>query len=362
MRLKDWLAVLFLTVASSHMSVLGAVEEESIDALSFTAPYSYPELQWKDDFEEAKKVSIKENKPLFILFEGSDWCANCREFNQEILTKPSFVAKMQDHFVFLKVDFPLHYRLPPEKCCSNQALKKQFQVEGFPTVVILLPTGGSMRFAGNFPKGADESAAMFLKESGKAIHLDEVMTHLDSSELSASDLEMLYAQAKQLDRADYVAVLLHAGIQAPENAFFLREQYRDLIAKGEMNSTEAEKVRDALITKDPDNSKGHHLFLAVLEFQSLAKINAHKREINTVSSPLHSYLEGVGNQDDENKWKVQLMLAHFFCTMGDSQKAVEYAQSALAKAPEHIRPEIETSIQKMSGTANAAHITVHNTP
>lgn len=340
-----FLGFFLASILFCNQALMGA---KGVDALSFSAPFAYPELKWETDYETAKAKSDAENKPLFILFEGSDWCPSCKVLKSDILNTQTFIDLVSNHFIFLDVDFPVHQRLDAKKILQNQKLEKQFQVEGFPTVVIALPNGDSLVFAGNFTKGPEESAHLFLKESSQAVELEKVMSHFDSSNVSAVDLKELYHQAKQLRRNDYAAVLLDAGSRSGENTFFLREQYRKLAEKGEIDSVEAKKIKQKLLAEDPENLQGHHLFLAVLDFQALAKINVHKKNLGEIKSPLHSYLEGVGNRDNENKWRVQLMLAHFLYVMGEKDKAIDYAKAALERAPEHLRPEIELSIQKMT--------------
>ena len=39
---------------------------------------------WKTDFAAAKKEAAKEDKPIILVFQGSDWCAPCIMLDKEI--------------------------------------------------------------------------------------------------------------------------------------------------------------------------------------------------------------------------------------------------------------------------------------
>jgi len=39
---------------------------------------------WHTDLEYAKKIAVKENKPIVLVFQGSDWCAPCIKLERDI--------------------------------------------------------------------------------------------------------------------------------------------------------------------------------------------------------------------------------------------------------------------------------------
>ena len=42
------------------------------------------ELTWHTDMSKATDISIKENKPMFLFFTGSDWCGWCIRLQKEV--------------------------------------------------------------------------------------------------------------------------------------------------------------------------------------------------------------------------------------------------------------------------------------
>lgn len=103
-----------------------------------TAPKA-ASIQWLTDFDEATRRARAEQKPLFILFEGSDWCPWCMRLENEVLQDPTFSQNLQEKFIFVNLDFPRRKPQPPELAKQNQQLKQQYSVKGFPTVLILDP-------------------------------------------------------------------------------------------------------------------------------------------------------------------------------------------------------------------------------
>jgi thiol-disulfide isomerase/thioredoxin len=57
---------------------------------------------WKSSFEEALLISKEEDKPIVLVFAGSDWCAPCIKFGNP---KNSKSIQMNTIF-FIKLIFP----------------------------------------------------------------------------------------------------------------------------------------------------------------------------------------------------------------------------------------------------------------
>lgn len=93
--------------------------------------------EWKSDFEAAKTQARKENKPLLLNFTGSDWCGWCIRMKKETLDQTDFRDYAAKHFVLVEVDFPSRKKLPAAQQKANDALKAKYNVEGFPTFLVL---------------------------------------------------------------------------------------------------------------------------------------------------------------------------------------------------------------------------------
>ena len=99
------------------------------------------DLAWLTSLPEAQARAKKENKLVLIDVTGSDWCPSCKELEQDVFKKPQFIDYAKTNLVLLQVDFPLTIKQSPELEAANAALTNQFQVRGFPTILVLNPNG-----------------------------------------------------------------------------------------------------------------------------------------------------------------------------------------------------------------------------
>ena len=100
--------------------------------------------EWQTDFEQAKAIAAKENLPIILVFQGSDWCAPCMKLDREIWSSEAFKAYAKKHFVMLKADFPRKSKntLSPNQQETNNHLASLYNKNGFfPHVVVLDKTG-----------------------------------------------------------------------------------------------------------------------------------------------------------------------------------------------------------------------------
>ncbi|WP_046744488.1 thioredoxin family protein [Kordia zhangzhouensis] len=93
-------------------------------------------LNWLTDFEEAKKVSKKTNKPILIYFTGSDWCPPCKMLKEDFFYTEKFKEKSKD-FVLVMADFPRRQDIiTQEQFAENVALGKKYNTQNkFPNIV-----------------------------------------------------------------------------------------------------------------------------------------------------------------------------------------------------------------------------------
>ncbi len=107
--------------------------------------------EWQTDFETAKKLASKENHPIILVFQGSDWCAPCIKLDREIWSSDEFKDYAKDHFVMLQADFPRKKMnaLPDVQQQKNNQLAEKYNKQGyFPFVVVLDKEGNVLGEAG----------------------------------------------------------------------------------------------------------------------------------------------------------------------------------------------------------------------
>ena len=74
-----------------------------------------------------------------IVFEGSDWCANCRRLEKQILSKDELKQFLKKQSVEVeKIDFPQRKKLPKAQITYNESVAEKYGFEGvYPTVLLL---------------------------------------------------------------------------------------------------------------------------------------------------------------------------------------------------------------------------------
>ncbi|MAZ27044.1 MAG: thiol-disulfide isomerase [Cytophagaceae bacterium] len=100
--------------------------------------------EWQKDLKKAEKIASTEDKPIVLVFQGSDWCAPCIKLDKEIWSTDAFKNYAKEHFVMLKADFPRRSKnkLAAEQQEKNNKLAETYNPEGyFPLVVVLDKSG-----------------------------------------------------------------------------------------------------------------------------------------------------------------------------------------------------------------------------
>jgi len=112
--------------------------------LIFSSILSSQGQNWQTDLDIAKKMATSENRPIVLVFQGSDWCAPCIKLDREIWSTEEFKSYAKDHFVMLQADFPKKKKnaLTVEQQEKNNTLAEKYNKQGvFPFVVILDKNG-----------------------------------------------------------------------------------------------------------------------------------------------------------------------------------------------------------------------------
>ena len=93
--------------------------------------------EWLTDFPAALAKAKAENKLVLMDFTGSDWCPGCIALHKAVFTSKAFEAYADKNLVLVEVDFPDRKKQSKELEKANQALKSEFKVDGFPTVILV---------------------------------------------------------------------------------------------------------------------------------------------------------------------------------------------------------------------------------
>jgi thioredoxin-related protein len=122
------------------------------------------ESGWVTDYKKAQEEAKSTHKLLFINFTGSDWCGYCIQLDRAILSKPEFKEYANKNLILAEIDFPHRKAQPAELQKQNMELAQRYQIEGFPTLVVLDGDGKTVwRYDGYYSGGI----AAFLAELDK---------------------------------------------------------------------------------------------------------------------------------------------------------------------------------------------------
>jgi thiol:disulfide interchange protein len=138
-------------VVSLALLLLGSVLFAGCSRQASEPVAASSEVKWVHDLEAGLKQAADEDKPLMVDFY-TEWCGWCGRLDEETYADRRVQEKMK-HFVAVKVD--------AEK---NEAARRKYRVDGFPTILFLNARGEEIhRVPGFAPPGP------FLSEMDKAL-------------------------------------------------------------------------------------------------------------------------------------------------------------------------------------------------
>ncbi len=95
------------------------------------------EPSWQTDYKKAQEQAKTDKKLLLVDFTGSDWCGWCIKLHREVFSKPEFQEYASKNLVLLEIDFPRAKTQVDSLKKQNEGLATQYQIQGFPTIVVL---------------------------------------------------------------------------------------------------------------------------------------------------------------------------------------------------------------------------------
>lgn len=199
------------------MTVMGAL-------LGVRAATSTPE-GWTDDYEAALKRAADEKKNILVDFTGSDWCGWCMRLDQEVLSTDLFRKEAPKRFVLLFIDTPQDKSLLSKVGRKqNRTLVKKYAVDGFPTLLVLDPTGKEVARLG-YREGGPKA---FLKYVDDAVReAPDVAKYIKPIEavLNASDAAM---QREMEEQSKKVMARFAAESKKPESAKQKKKRQKEM--------------------------------------------------------------------------------------------------------------------------------------
>ena len=128
------------------------------------AGFARAESDWRHDYSKAQEEAKTNHKLLFLNFTGSDWCGWCIKLDKDIFSQAKFKDYAHDNLVLVELDFPRRKSQPTEERKQNMQLAQQYEVLGFPTIVVVNSNGQKVwQFDGYFPDGPEAFIAQLQK-------------------------------------------------------------------------------------------------------------------------------------------------------------------------------------------------------
>lgn len=122
------------------------------------------EGEWLTDLAKAQAKAKAEKKMVLVDFTGSDWCPPCKALYKNVLTSKEFSAFAKDNLVLVEIDFPHNKKQSDEQKKANRELKKKYDVEGYPTVIVFDSEGKELSKKVGYD---DETAKEYVAELKK---------------------------------------------------------------------------------------------------------------------------------------------------------------------------------------------------
>ncbi len=131
---------------------------------SLSAVSARADSAWSTDLKKAQEEAKANHKLLLLDFTGSDWCGYCFQLDKAILSQQQFKDYANKNLVLVEIDFPRRKAQSVDVQKQNQELAERYQIDGFPTLIVLDGDGKTVwRYEGLYTGGI----AAFLAELDK---------------------------------------------------------------------------------------------------------------------------------------------------------------------------------------------------
>ena len=142
---------------------------------------------WLTDYDKARTVAEKSNRPILVDFSGSDWCGWCKRLDEQVFQLPEFKEWAKKNVVLCLLDFPRNpAKVSPAQRQKNQEVARGFGVRGYPTV-LLLETDGTLIARTGYREGG---ATKYVE------HLERLIKHCRGWQKKLASLDTLDGKAR----------------------------------------------------------------------------------------------------------------------------------------------------------------------
>jgi protein disulfide-isomerase len=105
------------------------------------------------------ELARKSNRPLLLAFLGTDWSISSLKLDREVFDQAELTDNSKYNFLLCKLHFYQTQDRAPEVVRQDEALAAKYNVQEFPTVVVLGPDGRELGRLGYVSGGLKAFAA-----------------------------------------------------------------------------------------------------------------------------------------------------------------------------------------------------------
>ena len=156
-------ALLTLSACGQRSEPLDPSANQEVSTESPSTQGAPSKSGWITSYEKGQQEAKASNKLVLLDFTGSDWCGWCKLLDREVFSKPQFKEYADKNLVLVELDFPKTKPMPAETRAQNTRLARQYQVAGFPTIILLNGDGRVVGALGYVEGGPDAFIAELEK-------------------------------------------------------------------------------------------------------------------------------------------------------------------------------------------------------
>lgn len=122
---------------------------------------------WIDNQQQGLTKAKQDKKMVLMDFTGSDWCGWCMKLDKEVFSTSEFKSYAAKNLVLVELDFPRQTYIAPQTKKQNLEMQQKYQVEGYPTIIVLDSTGKQVGQLG-YMEGGPKAFIAALEKLPKA--------------------------------------------------------------------------------------------------------------------------------------------------------------------------------------------------
>lgn len=117
------------------------------------------------NFHHAQHKASQLQRPLLLIFSGSDWCRNCIKLENEVLKSDAFQAYADENIIIYNADKPIlkKHKLPAPIKKTNDSLMIKYNPSGIYPYVVLIQNEKKLGAIGGYNGASPQQYIKKLK-------------------------------------------------------------------------------------------------------------------------------------------------------------------------------------------------------